>query len=209
MEPHYIRCIKPNAVNRPMVFENMNVLHQVRFLSCVEVALLECMWGWRVTLLVLCGHVRQLAKHEQQASSMQARESSIASRIDYPPSSHPSCTAASPPCPALQLRCGGVLEAVRISCAGYPTKMPFADFIDHFWMLGLDFPQQVRARACVCWREFLHALASHCACCACSCKPCSAARPCLMLDQQPINARCSTMVAQHHSPVHPHSTSAA
>jgi hypothetical protein len=30
MEPHYIRCIKPNSFNRPMDFENMNVLHQVR-----------------------------------------------------------------------------------------------------------------------------------------------------------------------------------
>jgi len=29
MEPHYIRCIKPNSFNRPMDFENMNVLHQV------------------------------------------------------------------------------------------------------------------------------------------------------------------------------------
>ena len=29
MEPHYIRCIKPNSLNRPMDFENMNVLHQV------------------------------------------------------------------------------------------------------------------------------------------------------------------------------------
>ncbi len=35
-----------------------------------------------------------------------------------------------------QLRCGGVLEAVRISCAGYPTKSPYADFVDHFWNLG-------------------------------------------------------------------------
>lgn len=34
-----------------------------------------------------------------------------------------------------QLRCGGVLEAVRISCAGFPTKMPFEDFVDHFWCL--------------------------------------------------------------------------
>lgn len=41
----------------------------------------------------------------------------------------------------LQLRCGGVLEAVRISCAGYPTKLPFEDFIEHFWMLGLDAQQ--------------------------------------------------------------------
>ena len=45
------------------------------------------------------------------------------------------------PFACLQLRCGGVLEAVRISCAGYPTKMPVLDFIDHFWMLGLDAPQ--------------------------------------------------------------------
>lgn len=34
-----------------------------------------------------------------------------------------------------QLRCGGVLEAVRISCAGFPTKLPFEDFVDHFWNL--------------------------------------------------------------------------
>ncbi|CAL5219117.1 g891 [Coccomyxa viridis] len=61
MEPHYIRCIKPNSFNRPMDFENGNVLQQ--------------------------------------------------------------------------LRCGGVLEAVRISCAGFPTKFPFEDFVDHFWNL--------------------------------------------------------------------------
>ena len=28
--PHYIRCIKPNGANRPMLFENANVLHQLR-----------------------------------------------------------------------------------------------------------------------------------------------------------------------------------
>lgn len=61
MEPHYIRCIKPNMQNRPMLFESQNVLQQ--------------------------------------------------------------------------LRCGGVLEAVRISCAGYPTKLPYEDFVDHFWNL--------------------------------------------------------------------------
>ncbi|GAB4821968.1 hypothetical protein N2152v2_009014 [Parachlorella kessleri] len=67
MEPHYIRCIKPNSYNRPMDFENLNVL--------------------------------------------------------------------------LQLRCGGVLEAVRISCAGYPTKIPYEDFVDHFWNLATDMLQ--------------------------------------------------------------------
>ncbi len=30
----------------------------------------------------------------------------------------------------------GVLEAVRISCAGFPSKRPFPDFVDHFWSLA-------------------------------------------------------------------------
>ncbi|KAF6139301.1 hypothetical protein GIB67_021511 [Kingdonia uniflora] len=60
-EPHYIRCVKPNAVLKPGIFENFNVLQQ--------------------------------------------------------------------------LRCGGVLEAIRISCAGYPTKRTFDEFLDRFGML--------------------------------------------------------------------------
>ncbi|KAL3516640.1 hypothetical protein ACH5RR_023542 [Cinchona calisaya] len=63
-EPHYIRCIKPNAVLKPGIFENFNVLNQ--------------------------------------------------------------------------LRCGGVLEAIRISCAGYPTKRTFDEFLDRFGMLAPD-----------------------------------------------------------------------
>ena len=30
MEPHYIRCIKPNSLNKPLVFEGANVLQQLR-----------------------------------------------------------------------------------------------------------------------------------------------------------------------------------
>ena len=29
-EPHYIRCVKPNGLNQPGIFENSNVLHQLR-----------------------------------------------------------------------------------------------------------------------------------------------------------------------------------
>ncbi|CAN8312392.1 unnamed protein product [Cochlearia groenlandica] len=61
-EPHYIRCIKPNNVLKPGIFENFNVIHQ--------------------------------------------------------------------------LRCGGVLEAIRISCAGYPTRLSFYDFLDRFGLLA-------------------------------------------------------------------------
>nr|XP_043608982.1 myosin-6 [Erigeron canadensis] len=61
-EPHYIRCVKPNNLLKPAIFENHNVLQQ--------------------------------------------------------------------------LRCGGVLEAIRISCAGYPTRKPFAEFVDRFGILA-------------------------------------------------------------------------
>lgn len=61
-EPHYIRCVKPNNVLKPAIFENQNVLQQ--------------------------------------------------------------------------LRCGGVLEAIRISCAGYPTRKPFFEFLDRFRILA-------------------------------------------------------------------------
>ncbi|CAB4321685.1 unnamed protein product [Prunus armeniaca] len=61
-EPHYIRCVKPNNLLKPAIFENKNVLQQ--------------------------------------------------------------------------LRCGGVMEAIRISCAGYPTRKAFDEFIDRFGLLA-------------------------------------------------------------------------
>ncbi|CAL5343097.1 unnamed protein product [Camellia sinensis] len=61
-EPHYIRCVKPNNLLKPAVFENANVMQQ--------------------------------------------------------------------------LRCGGVLEAIRISCAGYPTRRPFFEFVNRFGLLA-------------------------------------------------------------------------
>ncbi|KAJ8616955.1 hypothetical protein MRB53_013141 [Persea americana] len=60
-EPHYIRCVKPNNLLKPSIFENTNVLQQ--------------------------------------------------------------------------LRCGGVMEAIRISCAGYPTRRSFYEFINRFGIL--------------------------------------------------------------------------
>ncbi|KAL2325366.1 hypothetical protein Fmac_024424 [Flemingia macrophylla] len=61
-EPHYIRCVKPNNLLKPAIFENNNIMQQ--------------------------------------------------------------------------LRCGGVLEAIRISCAGYPTRRAFFEFINRFGLLG-------------------------------------------------------------------------
>ncbi|KAK4573007.1 hypothetical protein RGQ29_031110 [Quercus rubra] len=61
-EPHYIRCVKPNSLLKPAIFENINVLQQ--------------------------------------------------------------------------LRSGGVLEAVRIKCAGYPIHRTFDDFLNRFGSLA-------------------------------------------------------------------------
>jgi myosin-5 len=61
-QPHYVRCIKPNAVNKPALFEPGAVLQQ--------------------------------------------------------------------------LRCGGVLEAIRISCAGFPSRKRLEEFVDRFALLA-------------------------------------------------------------------------
>ncbi|KAD0611557.1 hypothetical protein E3N88_43986 [Mikania micrantha] len=61
-EPHYVRCVKPNNKLKPAIFENINIMQQ--------------------------------------------------------------------------LRCGGVLEAIRISCAGYPTRRAFFEFINRFGILA-------------------------------------------------------------------------
>ncbi|XP_078440971.1 myosin-9-like [Wolffia australiana] len=63
-EPHYIRCVKPNNQLKPSIFENVNVMQQ--------------------------------------------------------------------------LRCGGVLEAIRISCAGYPTRRTFYEFLHRFGIFAPD-----------------------------------------------------------------------
>lgn len=83
-EPHYIRCVKPNNLLKPAIFENTNVIQQLR-----------C--GVRVvySLLFL---------------------------------SLPSVELI----PTLQ----GVLEAIRISCAGYPTRKTFYEFVNRFGVLG-------------------------------------------------------------------------
>ncbi|WIA32683.1 hypothetical protein OEZ86_003484 [Tetradesmus obliquus] len=61
LEPHYVRCIKPNAASTPSRLDDAYALHQ--------------------------------------------------------------------------LKCGGVMEAVRISVAGYPFRRSFADFLRQFWQL--------------------------------------------------------------------------
>ena len=88
-EPHYIRCVKPNSLLKPAIFENQNVLQQLR-----------CGVSF-----CCCWHFRLL------------QTSNISPDIVFSQ---------------------GVMEAIRISCAGYPTRRTFLEFIDRFGILAPD-----------------------------------------------------------------------
>ncbi|KAG2439820.1 hypothetical protein HYH02_010454 [Chlamydomonas schloesseri] len=45
-----------------------------------------------------------------------------------------------------QLRCGGVMEAVRIACAGFAYRRPYAAFLEHFWQLCPEPVHALRRR---------------------------------------------------------------
>ncbi|KAI3409534.1 uncharacterized protein J3R85_019201 [Psidium guajava] len=77
-EPHYIRCVKPNNLLKPAIFESKSVLQQ--------------------------------------------------------------------------LRCGGVMEAIRISCAGYPTRRPFFEFVDRFGILAPEVLDRSSDEVTICKR---------------------------------------------------------
>ncbi|XP_018717052.1 myosin-6 [Eucalyptus grandis] len=77
-EPHYIRCVKPNNLLKPAIFENKNILQQ--------------------------------------------------------------------------LRCGGVMEAIRISCAGFPTRRPFFEFVDRFGILAPEVLDRSSDEVTICKR---------------------------------------------------------
>ncbi|XP_056164217.1 myosin-9-like [Syzygium oleosum] len=47
-----------------------------------------------------------------------------------------------------QLRCGVVMEANRISCAGYPTRRPFFEFVDQFGILAPEVLDRRGDRHC-------------------------------------------------------------
>ena len=101
MEPHYIRCIKPNSFNRPMDFENMNVLHQVGGGGWVAAA---------QVLLVSRGGSR-CRTQDGRLLGRPARwgSSQACSRCSRPP----SCLRPWPPAAAVRRRAGGGAHLVR------------------------------------------------------------------------------------------------
>ncbi|KAF2576812.1 hypothetical protein F2Q68_00001335 [Brassica cretica] len=221
-EPHYIRCVKPNNVLKPEIFENINVLHQLRCGGVLEAIRISCagyptrkpfsefltrfrilfpeaanksfdevdackkllakveLKGFQVTYqteLFLdknkdyvvrehqalmnssdCSFVSSLFPKLRLESSNSSKFSSIGSQfkqqlqslLETLNTTEPHYIRCVKPNNVLkpeifeninvlhQLRCGGVLEAIRISCAGYPTRKPFSEFLTRFRIL---FPE--------------------------------------------------------------------
>jgi myosin-5 len=117
MEPHYVRCVKPNGLNQPGLFENSNALHQLR-----------C--GGEPQLLVPT-HPPRLVASPAACSGHRIPASTSCRRATI----YTKFCADGVGC-WLVAAAAGVLEAVRISCAGFPSKRPFPDFVDHFWSLA-------------------------------------------------------------------------
>ena len=87
-EPHYIRCVKPNNLLQPTVFDNANVLHQLRSGVSVSFELFITNMFWCLEVL------------------------------------YDLCLTQ------------GVLEAIRVKCAGYPTNRTFIEFLKRFIILA-------------------------------------------------------------------------
>lgn len=108
-EPHYIRCVKPNNLLKPAIFENQNIMQQLRCgVSYFDTSIYYKMFG----LLFLC--IRSIWFQ--------------------------GCLFI-----GHNLLVQGVLEAIRISCAGYPTRRPFFEFLNRF---GLLAPEALQGRQC-------------------------------------------------------------
>lgn len=105
MEPHYIRCIKPNESAQVGAFGGGGA--PMRVLVCRS--LFSCL-----------------------AQQLKMLVPTLPDVVTTQPSVFENKNVLH------QLKCGGVMEAVRISCAGFPSKRPYGEFVDHFWQLAPD-----------------------------------------------------------------------
>ncbi|KAF2607298.1 hypothetical protein F2Q68_00045039 [Brassica cretica] len=161
-EPHYIRCVKPNNLLQPTVFDNANVLHQLRsgvryqsdqFLDKNK----DYVVAEHQDMLNAskCSFVSGLFPPLPKESS-KSKFSSIGARfklqlqqlmetLNYTEPHYIRCvkpnnllqpTVFDNANVLHQLRSGGVLEAIRVKCAGYPTNRTFIEFLNRFIILA-------------------------------------------------------------------------
>jgi hypothetical protein len=123
LQPHYVRCIKPNARSEGMLLDKAYALEQLKWVAggCF---LLEG-GGGAMDWHRLWPCLRPWLGSAPLAPAARPRPPHIPT---------PLPTQPLPDSPAA--RCGGVMEAVRIANAGYPLRRTFGDFLDAFWPLA-------------------------------------------------------------------------
>lgn len=123
MEPHYIRCIKPNSFNRPSDFENNNVLHQLRCGGVLEAVRIR--WVCECSVHRCC-HAVNAVRADGACIHACLYVCACMCVLVCMCFCHPS-----PGC----------------SCAGFPTKVPYEDFMDRFWNLKPELYQDGQEHA--------------------------------------------------------------
>lgn len=113
-EPHYIRCVKPNNALRPAIFENANIIQQLR---CG----VSIVWLQFYSLVVIHYLIRQICNTQLPCFM---KPTVLVTLFFF------FCVFV--------FRFQGVLEAIRISCAGYPTRRTFYEFLHRFGVLAPD-----------------------------------------------------------------------
>ncbi|CAI5937089.1 unnamed protein product [Closterium sp. NIES-64] len=114
MQPHYVRCIKPNAASHPAVFDWLSVASQLRSGcgprgACSVGREGRAVWAERG---VWCGG--RVVWGERSVWCGVRGACGVGERGVW---------------------CGGVVEAIRVCSAGFPSRRPFGDFIERFALL--------------------------------------------------------------------------
>ncbi|KAI8441579.1 hypothetical protein MSG28_015160 [Choristoneura fumiferana] len=130
--PHYVRCIKPNDTKEPFQFHPHRAVNQ---LSGSVIGECECDWEVRV-----CANERAcVCRVQTEADRGRAVPHVAWGRCQPPPPPHyVRCIKPNtkepfqfhPQRAVNQLRACGVLETIRISAAGFPSRWLYLDFFN-------------------------------------------------------------------------------
>jgi hypothetical protein len=131
LEPHYVRCIKPNPASKPCLLDDAYALHQLKCGGVMEAVRISCAGEAaqqsqlaRDVRLCLLSHAcaRLLVRHP-----IVTTPTSLLQLVSY----CCSCTYVAEhavPCAAMSSWCAWC-------AAGYPFRRSFADFLEQFWQL--------------------------------------------------------------------------
>jgi hypothetical protein len=126
LEPHYVRCIKPNPASKPCLLDDAYALHQLKCGGVMEAVRISC--------------AGEAAKQQPASAALLPAAIRYACvyacarlRVCHPIASDSATLWKLVSC-CLSL---SMPARVLLSCAaaGYPFRRSFADFLEQFWQL--------------------------------------------------------------------------